>query len=188
MEHNHRNTVKLVLGLILIAAFSRIIPHPHNFTPVGGIAIFGSFFLGKKIWSFAVPLFAMWLSDLFINNVIYPYQYPEYYHGFRLFGSWWVYGTFLLMPLIGWFILRTFSIPRLALTGFITAILFFLVTNFASWLNNPMYTQNFSGLLTSYIAGIPFFRNTLLGDLFYLSVLFGTTKVFGVSIKPMYER
>jgi formate-dependent nitrite reductase membrane component NrfD len=63
-----------------------------------------------------------------------------------------------------------------------------LVTNFASWLNNPMYTQNFSGLLTSYIAGIPFFRNTLLGDLFYLSVLFGTTKVFGVSIKPMYER
>jgi len=187
MEHNKQHTVKLVIGLILFAAFSRVIPHPHNFTPVGGIAIFGSFFLGKKIWSFAVPLLSMWFSDLFINNIIYPYQYPEFYTGFKFFGSFWVYGTFLLMPLIGWLVLRTFSLPRLVLTGFLTATLFFLVTNFACWINNPMYSQNFSGLMASYAAGIPFFQNTLIGDLFYLSVLFGFTKVFGVSIKPIYE-
>lgn len=187
MEQNKQHTIKLVIGLILFAAFSRVIPHPHNFTPVGGIAIFGSFFLGKKIWSFAVPLLALWLSDLFINNIIYPYQYPEFYAGFKFFGSFWVYGTFLLMPLIGWLVLRTFSIPRLILTGFLTATLFFLVTNFACWMNNPMYSQNFTGLMASYAAGIPFFQNTLLGDLFYLSVLFGFTKVFGVSIKPIYE-
>jgi len=87
----------------------------------------------------------MWLSDLFINNVIYPIQYPEYYNGFNLFGSIWVYGSFLLMVPIGWLILNKFSLTRLALTGFSTATLFFLITNFGSWLNNPFYPQNIMG-------------------------------------------
>lgn len=188
MNHEKQNTLKFVLVLILVAAFSRIIPHPHNFTPVGGIAVFGSYFLGRKIWAFLVPLFSLWLSDLFINNIIYPIQYPQYYEGFTLFGSFWVYGSFLLMIPIAWGLLSTFTLPRLALTGFSTASLFFLVTNFGSWLNNPIYPQNFSGLLTSYIAGLPFFQNTLLGDICYLVILFGATKVFGFSLKPLYEK
>lgn len=188
MNQEKQNTLKFVLVLILVAAFSRIIPHPHNFTPVGGIAVFGSYFLGRKIWAFLVPLFSLWLSDLFINNIIYPIQYPQYYEGFTLFGSFWVYGSFLLMIPIAWGLLSTFTLPRLALTGFSTASLFFLVTNFGSWLNNPIYPQNFSGLLTSYIAGLPFFQNTLLGDICYLVILFGATKVFGFSLKPLYEK
>jgi hypothetical protein len=188
MKQEKQNTLKFVLVLILVAAFSRIIPHPHNFTPVGGIAVFGSYFLGRKIWAFLVPLFSLWLSDLFINNIIYPIQYPQYYEGFTLFGSFWVYGSFLLMIPIAWGLLSTFTLPRLALTGFSTASLFFLVTNFGSWLNNPIYPQNFSGLLTSYIAGLPFFQNTLLGDICYLVILFGATKVFGFSLKPLYEK
>ena len=144
MNHEKQNTLKFVLVLILVAAFSRIIPHPHNFTPVGGIAVFGSYFLGRKIWAFLVPLFSLSLSDLFINNIIYPIQYPQYYEGFTLFGSFWVYGSFLLMIPLAWGLLSTFSLPRLALTGFSTASLFFLVTNFGSWLNNPIYPQNFS--------------------------------------------
>ncbi len=188
MNHEKQNTLKFVLVLILVAAFSRIIPHPHNFTPVGGIAVFGSYFLGRKIWAFLVPLFSLWLSDLFINNIIYPIQYPQYYEGFNLFGSFWVYGSFLLMIPIAWRLLSTFTLPRLALTGFSTASLFFLITNYGSWLNNPLYPQNFSGLLTSYVAGLPFFQNTLLGDICYLVILFGATKVFGFSLKPLYEK
>ncbi len=188
MNHEKQNTLKFVLVLIFIAALSRIIPHPHNFTPVGGIAVFGSYFLGRKIWAFLVPLFSLWLSDLFINNIIYPIQYPQYYEGFALFGSFWVYGSFLLMIPIAWGLLSTFTLPRLAITGFSTASLFFLVTNFGSWLNNPIYPQNFSGLLTSYVAGLPFFQNTLLGDICYLVILFGATKVSGFSLKPVYEK
>ena len=188
MNHEKQNTLKFVLVLILVAAFSRIIPHPHNFTPVGGIAVFGSYFLGRKIWAFLVPLFSLWLSDLFINNIVYPIQYPQYYEGFTLIGSFWVYGSFLLMIPLAWGLLSTFSLPRLALTGFSTASLFFLVTNFGSWLNNPIYPQNFSGLLTSYVAGLPFFQNTLLGDICYLVILFGATKVFGFSLKPLYAK
>lgn len=188
MNNEKQNTLKFVLILILVAAFSRIIPHPHNFTPVGGIAVFGSYFLGRKIWAFLVPLFSMWLSDLFINNIVYPIQFPQYYEGFTLFGSFWVYSSFLLMIPLSWKLLSTFSLPRLALTGFSTAGLFFLITNFGSWLNNPMYLQNFSGLLTSYAAGLPFFQNTLLGDICYLAILFGATKVFGFSLKPLYGK
>lgn len=188
MNHEKQNTLKFVLVLILVAAFSRIIPHPHNFTPVGGIAVFGSYFLGRKIWAFLVPLFSLWLSDLFINNIIYPVQYPQYYEGFTLFGSFWVYGSFILMIPLAWGLLSTFTLPRLALTGFSTASLFFLITNFGSWLNNPIYPQNFSGLLTSYVAGLPFFQNTLLGDICYLVILFGAIKVSGFSLKPVYEK
>lgn len=188
MNNEKQNTLKFVLILILVAAFSRIIPHPHNFTPVGGIAVFGSYFLGRKIWAFLVPLFSLWLSDLFINNIVYPIQFPQYYEGFTLFGSFWVYSSFLLMIPLSWKLLSTFSLPRLALTGFSTAGLFFLITNFGSWLNNPMYLQNFSGLLTSYAAGLPFFQNTLLGDICYLAILFGATKVFGFSLKPLYGK
>jgi hypothetical protein len=162
MNHEKQNTLKFVLVLILVAAFSRIIPHPHNFTPVGGIAVFGSYFFGRKLWAFLVPLFSLWLSDLFINNVIYPIQYPQYYEGFTLFGSFWVYGSFFIMIPIAWGLLSKITLPRLALTGFSTASLFFLITNFGSWLNNPIYPQNFTGLLTSYTAGLPFFQNTLL--------------------------
>lgn len=188
MNHEKQNTLKFVLALILLAAFSRIIPHPHNFTPVGGIAVFGSYFLGRKIWAFLVPLFSLWLSDIFINNIIYPVQYPQYYEGFTLFGSFWVYGSFLLMIPLAWGILSSFSLPRLVLTGFSTASLFFLVTNFGSWLNNPLYPQNFSGLLTSYAAGLPFFQNTLLGDICYMTILFGATKIAGFSLRPVYEK
>lgn len=178
MEPKNQKSILFIMGLILLAAFSRIIPHPHNFTPLGGIAILGSFYIGRKIGAFAIPLFALWLSDLVINNIIYPIQYPEYYMGFKFFGSMWVYGSFLLMVPLGWLILSKFSIYRLAITGFSTATLFFLITNFGSWLNNPFYPQNLTGLLTSYIAGIPFYQNTLLGDLIYTFVLFGSTKLF----------
>ena len=81
MNHEKQNTLKFVLVLILVAAFSRIIPHPHNFTPVGGIAVFGSYFLGRKIWAFLVPLFSLWLSDLFINNIIEKKPLPVYGDG-----------------------------------------------------------------------------------------------------------
>jgi hypothetical protein len=188
MKHNNQSTFTFVTILILVAALSRLIPHPHNFTPVGAICIYGGYFLGRKIWAFAIPLMAMWLSDLIINNLIYPIQYPDYYLGFRLFGSFWVYGSFLIIIPISRGILNKFSLPRLALTGFSTATVFFLITNFGSWLGNPFYSQNFMGLMTSYVAGLPFFQNTLLGDLFFPVILFGITKAFGFSLAPEYEK
>lgn len=163
----------ILILMVFIAAFSRLIPHPPNFTPIGGMALFGAAYFAKKYMRFIVPLAAMWLSDLFYNNVILPAQLPEYYTGFQWFGNIWVYAAFALIVLIGMKLLKEVKAKNVAIAALSSATLFFLVTNFGSWATGAMYSKDLSGLITSYTAGIPFFGNTLMGDLLYSGVLFG---------------
>jgi len=71
----------VLLAIILLAAFSRIIPHMPNFPPLGAIGLFGAAYFQKKWQAFLVPIAATWLSDLFINNVVY----AKYYLNFTWF-------------------------------------------------------------------------------------------------------
>ncbi|TAK54773.1 MAG: hypothetical protein EPO24_12800 [Bacteroidetes bacterium] len=162
----------VLVAIILLAAFSRIIPHMPNFSPLGAIGLFGAAHFKKKWQVFLIPLAATWLSDLFINNVIYAQYYPEFtwlYSGF-----YWQYGSYLLIALSGLFLLKTVSPLRIGGAALTSTAIFFTITNFACWPGNPTYTQNFGGLLTCYAAGIPFLKGTLLGDVCYSVVLFGT--------------
>ncbi len=163
----------LLIGLIALAAVSRLIPHPHNFTPVGAIALFGAAYFPKKWAAILVPFMAMWMSDLFLNNVTYARMFPEYYQGFQWFGSAWVYGAFLLIGLMGMLTLRKVNALRVGGSAIGASLLFFVVTNLGVWLGSNMYPQNLSGLGACFVAAIPFFGNTLLGDLAYSAVLFG---------------
>lgn len=158
--------------LILLAAFSRLIPHLPNFSPLGAIGLFGAAYFTKKWQAFLIPIAATWLSDLFINNVIYAQYYPEFtwfYEGF-----YWQYGAYLLITLFGLLILKKVTLPKILVGALGSSLLFFLVTNLGCFPNNPSYTQDFNGLLSCYAAGIPFLKGTLLGDLFYCGVLFGS--------------
>lgn len=56
-------------------------------------------------------------------------------------------------------------------TGLVACVLFYVITNFASWASMPEYTKDLSGLATSYTLAIPFFRNMLLGTTFYTAIL-----------------
>ena len=87
-----------ILALIFLAAFSRIIPHMPNFTPVGAIALFGGAYFTNKYHAFLVPIFSLWISDLIINNFLF-----SFYSGFTFFypGFEWQYSSFLLIKLIG---------------------------------------------------------------------------------------
>ena len=162
----------VVAGLILLAAFSRMIPHMINFSPLGAIGLFGAAYFSKKWQALLLPVAAIWLSDLFINNVIYAQYNPSFVWLYK--GFYWQYGTYLLITIIGFFIFKKVTLPRI-LTGVLTSSLsFFLVTNFACWPGNTLYAQNFGGLISCYTAGIPYLKGTLLGDLFYSGVLFGT--------------
>ena len=166
---NLRFTV--VAGLIVIAALSRMIPHMFNFSPLGAIGLFGAAYFRKKWQALLIPLAAIWLSDLFINNVIYADThslFTWFYHGF-----YWQYGTYLLITITGFIIFKKVNLPRILTGAFISTLLFFLITNFACWPGNPTYTQDFNGLMACYTAGFPFLKGTLLGDLFYSGVLFG---------------
>lgn len=159
----------LIAVLILFAALTRIIPHYPNFTAVGAMALFGAAHLKNKWQAFLLPLVVLYLSDLFINNVIY----AEYYNNFVWKISPFVYVAFLLILGIGYLLRGRISIGSVVGAGLGSSVIFFLFTNAASWIIDPMYTKDITGLFTAYAAGLPFFWGTLAGDLFYCGVLFG---------------
>lgn len=165
----------LVALMIVLAAASRLLPHPPNFTPIGGMALFGAAYFSRKYLAFLIPLLALWLSDLVLNNVIYPMMYPEYYDGAFAWGiSPYVYGSVILITLLGFGLLKKIKMPRLLAGSVLASALFFLVTNFGVWASGMTYPMTMDGLMACYAAGIPFFWNTLAGDLFYVAVLFGS--------------
>lgn len=163
----------LVALLIVVAALSRLIPHPYNFTPIAAMGLFGGAYFNKRYLAFLVPFAAMWASDLVLNNVIYARQFPAYYNGFQLWGNASVYLSFALIVVLGFVLLRKVRVTNVLVASLLASVLFFFVTNFAVWLNSAVYPQNIIGLISCYLAGLPFFGNTLLGDLFYSGVLFG---------------
>lgn len=158
--------------LIVLAAFSRLIPHMPNFSPLGAIGLFGAAYFTKKWQAFFIPIAATWLSDLFINNVVYAKYYPEFtwfYDGF-----YWQYAAYLLITLFGLVIFKKVTLPNTIVGALGSSLIFYLVTNFGCFPNKPTYTQDINGLINCYVAGIPFLKGTLLGDLFYCGILFGS--------------
>ena len=166
----------LTLSLILlIAVASRMLPHPNNFAPMGAMALFGAAYFNRKYFGILLPVLATWISDLFINNIIYAKYYPTFtwfYEGF-----YWQYGTYILIGLFGIFLFKKVTLPRLLVGSLSSSLIFFFITNLSCWYNNPMYLQNIYGVMDCYVMGLPFFKGTLMGDLFYSSVLF-TSYVF----------
>lgn len=150
---------------ILLAALSRLIPHPANFAPIGAMALFGAAYYSRYIWAFIIPIVSMWISDLILNNVVY----VQYFDNF----VWFTYGAFILIALMGIFTLQKVKVPNLLFSALGASVIFFLVSNFGVWFAGTMYPKDFGGLMACYTAGIPFFKNTVMGDLFYVAVLFG---------------
>lgn len=161
----------IITGFIVLAVLSRILPHPYNFTPLGAIALFGAAYFTDKKWALIIPLVAMWISDLILNNFIF----SAFFDGFTLlnWGMVSVYGSIILIALLGMKFLRKVTIPRVLGSAIGASVIFFIVTNFGAWLTSPMYPLNLGGLIASYTAAIPFFHNTLAGDIVYCTTLFG---------------
>lgn len=160
-----------VIGsIILFAAVSRLIPHPANFAPIGGMALFGAAYYNKKYWALIIPVLSMWLSDLIVNNVIYG-QYFDHFVWFYQ-GCYWTYSAFVLITLAGFFILKQIKVKNLIVAALSASLIFYLVSNFGVWFSTEMYPKNMAGLMACYVAGLAFFKNTLMGDLVYTTVLF----------------
>src|SRR6202171_5427888 len=148
----------LALALILLAAALRIAPHPWNFTPIGAMALFSGAVLRDRRLAFFFPLLALFLGDIFIGfHKLIPI----------------VYASFLLNVAIVLWLRARRTIARITLATLLGAIQFFIVTNFAVWQFLSGFPHTASGLLACYIAGIPLFWNTLAGDAFYATLLFG---------------
>ncbi len=154
----HKNIYILIL--VLLAVSSRLIPHPLNFTPIGALGLFaGAYILDKRVW--LLPLCALLLSDFIIG----------FYEPIAML---FVYLGFALSAFIGRLLLSDKRTPlRLGGAAVTSATLFFVVSNFGTWLTGTLYPISITGLVECYLMAIPFYGNTLLGDLFYVVVLFG---------------
>ncbi len=157
---------------VLAAAFSRLIPHPWNFTAIGATALFGAAYYSNRLLALSIPLLALWLSDLVMNNTIYS--------GFNNHSLWlfpssfpWDYAAFLLVGVTGMGLLKKINLTRVIGASVTASVVFFLASNFGCWLGSALYPHSLGGLMLCYGAGIPFFWNSVAGDLFYCGILFG---------------
>lgn len=147
-----------VFALIVLTAVVRIAPHPLNFTPAGALALFAGAHLRDRRLAYLAPLVALLLGDLVTGFHI---MMPA------------VYACFIATVGIGEFIRKRRNFRNVAGATLASSILFFVVTNFAWWALGGAYPVDFPGLATCFVAGIPYFQNTLASDALYTAILFG---------------
>ncbi len=149
----------ILTGMIFIAAFVRLIPHPPNFAPVAAMALFGGAYFSKRWAAFLIPLAAMFLTDLILG-----------FHS----TMWAVYLSFVIIVGVGMLMIKQKKVSNIFLASVSASVMFFVITNFAVWAAGIYYPKDLSGLAASYTAAIPFFHYTLLGDLFFVTLMFGS--------------
>ena len=155
------NKVRLIALLVAIFAASamRLLPHPPNISPIAAMALFGGAYLPRRALAFVAPFGALAISDALLGGF-----YP---------GMNFVYLSFGLTVLIGWAIAKRKSPLVIGGAAVASSVMFFVLTNFGMWLFSGFYPRTVEGLVACYVAAIPFFQNTLAGDLFFTALLFG---------------
>ena len=142
----------LPVSLILVITLSRLIPHPYNFTPVIAAGIFSGFYIRQFFLVFFVIILSMFVGDLYLG-----------FHNTMFFTY-----IALIVPVALGIMIKRFRFSEILVSGLISSVCFFLVTNFGAWITLNMYEKNLDGLFASYVLAIPFFHNTLISTFLYL--------------------
>ena len=158
-----RTLVLMILG----AAATRLLPHPPNLTPITALALFGGAQFADRRLAYAVPLLALLLSDLLLG-IYWSWSSMAWQPH-----MWLQYLCFALIVTLGLRLQQRAGALRIGGTMLAASLLFFVVSNFGEWVFQPWYPKTFAGLVACYVAAIPFFGNTLLGDILYTVLLFG---------------
>lgn len=154
---NMLNSEKLAILLVLIGAGSRLLHLPPNTAAVTGVTIFAGFAI-RNIWlALTVPLAAMALADVVLG------WHPSVLFTYAGMALGVVYGRGLLHPL---------TPARLIGTTFLASLTFFLLSNFATWAEG-YYGYTWEGLVACYVAGLPFWQNSLIADFTSTALVFG---------------
>jgi hypothetical protein len=157
----------LLCGLIILLAISRLIPHPWNITPIGALTLFSGAYLSRN------KLYMLPVVSIIIGDIIAGFYAPLV----MIF----VYLGFLASAIIGKSLLKQKrSINRLGLAVISAAMIFYLLSNFGMWLD--AYPHTVEGMLLCYLNGLPYLGKSLLGDAFYVVILFGAFQCY-----PFFE-
>jgi len=153
---------KTVAALVTLGACARLAPHPWNFTPMMAIGLYA----GAKSAKLRTGIFATLLTLLVSDALLGFYG-----------GMWYVYSASLVPVLIGRFLCRGNEAGSIAGGAVCASVSFFVTTNFMVWASSHLYPHTAAGLAACFAAGVPFYRNQVLGDAFYTVVLFGGHKL-----------
>lgn len=155
----------VLTGIVIAAAMVRLAPHPPNVTPVAAMALFSGAFLSNRRLAYALPLAAMLLSDVVLGMAVY---------GKAMLASQpIVYGCLLGTIAMAKLIQNRRSVPNVGAVTLASSLMFYLVTNLGVWAAGSLYPRTLNGLIACYTAAIPFFRNSMIGDMGYAAALFG---------------
>lgn len=153
-----KTQVITISAIIFALALFRLLPHWPNVSPVAAMALFGGAYFADKRLALIVPFVALFLSDLILGL-----------HNTMIF----VYAGFALTVFIGFLIQSKRTTTNITFAVVASSVLFFLLTNFGAWMTSGLYVKSVEGLMQAYVAGIPFFQNSLVGNLAYTAVIFG---------------
>lgn len=177
MKKENFSKVALIAGLIFLTILGRLLTNRmeiYNFTAIGAGALFSGVVFKNKSYAYLVPLATLFLSDLFFELFT---NIQGFYGGEMVF----VYLAFVITTYIGTRI-RKANAGNILLASIAVGVMFFLMSNFGTWLFRDLYPHTFSGLLTCYYTAIPFYKadlfgsfflNTIMGNVFYTGLLFG---------------
>ena len=187
------NIKKIILPLLIIfvAVLIRLFPHPPNFAPITAMALFGGAYLNKK-YSIAFVFITLLISD-YLLLYAHPYS-PQIFNFSKIYSplllihgsTIFVYASFLIFAGIGVWLSSHKTAKNIITASLLSSILFFLITNFNFFYTSSLYSKTINGMIQSYIMAIPFFKNTLLGDLFYVTMFFGSFEFVSKFLKQKY--
>ena len=160
---------RLWIGMVVLGACARLVPHPWNFTPIMAIGLFAGSHGKKTSTGVLATLLALALSDAVLG--FYP-------------GFWYVYAAALIPVLLGRLIRNRSGAGAIAATALASSLSFFMITNFMVWATDQLYPRTLAGLAECFLAGIPFYRNQVLGDAVYTAAIFGGYAVLNRLCQP----
>ncbi|MCB9637946.1 MAG: hypothetical protein H6727_03465 [Myxococcales bacterium] len=163
----------VVIAMLAIGVAGRLLPHPPNVAPIASVALFAGFYFSRRGMAALLPLSAMLISDLFLG--VYNIRIAAVvYVAFLLPVVWgpWLRGEVTLSARWSW-LRPVLGVARVAGAALAGSVAFFLLSNLAVWGFSATYPHTTEGLVACYVAALPFFHYTLLGDLAYTTVLFG---------------
>jgi hypothetical protein len=163
----------VMLGIVAFATIARIVTppllgHPSNFAPINAIALFSGCYFGGRLTKYIIPLLSVWVGDLFIDY-IYMHKFMLFYSGF-----YWQYAVYVILVMVGIMLSNRVKPINLIAASVSSSVLFFVVSNFGTWIGSGMYPISSLGLAACYTAAIPFFSTTLISDLAYSALFFGS--------------
>lgn len=173
----NRENTNLILSagiLMLAAAFTRLFPHPPNFTAIGAIALFGGMVVENKKLSFILPLGALLISDICL-------QLFTSIKGFYGVDQFFVYGAFIVITALAQLVNKK-SASNIMFAALWSGLVFFIISNMGVWISSSFYSKDISGLIACFAASLPFYKNEffgnfllnlIMGNVFYTAILFG---------------